>query len=972
MIKSFLKSLLVLPDLIVLTLRRLRSRPQLTLLALVGVVLAVGLLSSTAFFSQAVDRTILQQELAELSRVTGRHPFAIRVYSFPSTRKPMSVTDAETLARDVEGALAGEIGLPVGRRGLFVESSGLMLLPAENDAKYGNGSSNAFLKQVTLDYIDGVGDHIEITSGDQFVDAQPSGGEVLDVWMHAGLAEEMGVRAGESFRVTVNLSRTPRQVRVRGLWQATAMDKAFWFNNPDQQMRTVLLVQRAAYISFVEPMLPGKTGAVFWTMTLDDGPMNPAYAPQYATGFEKGMSIINQFLPDARLDISALDPLTQFVRRQAALTTTLLSFNVPALGFLLAFLVLIALILGAWQRRETAVLVSRGMSMTTVLGLTVLEEIVLYVIGVPLGIACGMGLARLMGNTVSFLTFQQRAEFPVSLQGLNWWLVLLALGVALLARLLPTIQAARQSVVVQEREGARPLRAPWWQRVYLDFLLLAPTYYAYQQLAGRGTLARLVEDKPEELFQDPLLILLPALVVFCAALLSMRLFTLIVRLIDLAARWTSWTPFHLALRQLGRYGHGYTNALLLMIVSLALGIYTSSLAASLDQWLVDRIYYGVGSDISFLPYIEAAGATGGSGGAGEEAEVDTAWIPTNAEFTELEGVQQVGRVGQYRARIGMGSDQEVRGYFLGVDRAEFPTVAWFRPDFAPESLGALMNRLAAADDGILVPERYLAETHHNIGDTVQIGVTVDDGLTIPGLFKIAGIYRYFPTVFDEADPEQGITVIGNLEQVFLIAGATFPYHVWLRMDPQRLDGRDPATAQQEFFRAVEANTGVKAAQQRDAQALIAAEQAKFERVGIFGTLSVGFLAAAGMAALALLIYSYASLQDRLYQFGVLRAIGLYKGQVLTQVIIEYLLLILFGVASGWWIGAATSQLFSPFFRVGGQPGIPLPPLIPVIPQEQITALALLFAGVMILIELAVILRALSSRLFSALRIGHQG
>lgn len=109
------------------------------------------------------------------------------------------------------------------------------------------------------------------------------------------------------------------------------------------------------------------------------------------------------------------------------------------------------------------------MSMMTVLGLTVLE-IVLYVIGIPLGIAFGIGFAHLMGNTVSFLTFHQRAEFPVSLQGLNWWLVLIALGVALLARLLPTIQArTRQSVVVQEREGARPLRTPWWQHVYLDF-----------------------------------------------------------------------------------------------------------------------------------------------------------------------------------------------------------------------------------------------------------------------------------------------------------------------------------------------------------------------------------------------------------------------------------------------------------------------------------------------------------------------
>ena len=73
------KTLFALPDLILFTLRRLRSRPQLTLLALLGVVLAVGLLSSTAFFSQAVDRVILLQELAALAHTTGRQPFATLV-----------------------------------------------------------------------------------------------------------------------------------------------------------------------------------------------------------------------------------------------------------------------------------------------------------------------------------------------------------------------------------------------------------------------------------------------------------------------------------------------------------------------------------------------------------------------------------------------------------------------------------------------------------------------------------------------------------------------------------------------------------------------------------------------------------------------------------------------------------------------------------------------------------------------------
>ena len=830
------KTLFVLPDLILFTLRRLRSRPQLTLLALLGVVLAVGLLSSTAFFSQAVDRVILLQELAALAHTTGRQPFATRVYYLPSSRRPLALIGAETTAKNIGGALAGEIGLPVRWQSLSVESNGLMLLPDENDQRY-QQTKNEALAQVTLVYRQDVGEQMAIVAGETLANAPPSPGDTLDVWMHTSQAEQMGIKPGETFRVAVNLSQAPRTIRVRGLWQAKNPSDAFWFNNPDETMKSVLLVRHDDYIRFVEPMLPAKAGFVAWQITLDDHALNPADASRYATGFNRGMQIIKQFLPDAKLDISALDPLEKFVQRQSTLTLNLLIFNVPAFGFLLAFLVLLALIITGWQRRETAVLVSRGMSLPTVLGLTLLEEFLLYLIGVPLGIAFGMWLARMMGNTVSFLTFRQRAQFPVSLQGLTPWLVIIALSAALLARLLPTFQAARQSVVTQEREQARPLRPPWWQRVYLDFLLLAPTYYAYQQLVHRGTLASTAESRPDQLFQDPLLILLPALVVLCAALLSMRVFTLFVRLLDFAVGWAAWPAFHLALRQLGRYGHGYTNALLLMIVSLALGIYTYTLAASLDQWLIDRLYYSVGADASFLPTALPGTDAQGSGSQATTADAspDSSWVPTNAEFSKLAGVQKAGRVGRYRTQIGAaGGEDAVVGHFLGVDRADFASIGWFRSDFAPESLGALMNRLAMADENILVPQQYLAQANHRIGDTLPLAVTLAEGITVQADFKIAGVYTYFPT----ADPDE-VLVVGNLEYLYLLAGASFPYSVWLRTDQHTYDTLGAEAAEQTLFQAIQ-DMGIVAAEPHDTRALIGAEQAKFERVGIFAHV-VGWL-----------------------------------------------------------------------------------------------------------------------------------
>jgi putative ABC transport system permease protein len=702
-------------------------------------------------------------------------------------------------------------------------------------------------------------------------------------------------------------------------------------------------------------MLAAKSGFVNWHIILDDQKINPAYAARYVDGFERGMAIINQYLPGARLDVSPLDPLRQFVRRQTTLTLVLLGFNVPALLFLLYFLVLVSLIIARWQSRETALLVSRGMSMTTILGLTLLEELLIFVAGVPLGLGFGMLLARWMGYTVSFLQFIDRPALPVSLQGVNYSLIAIALGVALLSRLLPMIGAARQSVVEQAREGARAHRPPFWQRVYADFLLVIPTYYAYDQLAQRGTLALRADDTPEQLFQDPLLVLVPAIFVLTASLLAMRVFPWFMRLLDLLASRTPWLTLHLALRTLGRSSQSYINPLLLVAVALGMGVYTRTMAASLDQWLEDQIYYRVGTDITFLPLPPV---TSGEAAAGAPSgPPDAVFIPPKHEFLDLPGVQAVTRVGDYTMRV-LSSERERQGRMLALDRVDFGDVAWFRSDFAGESLGGLMNDLALSPENVLVSQEFLDTFQASVGERFNMRVALSDDYSYTGSFTIAGVYKYFPTV----QPD-GLTVIGNLDHLFLEAGADFSHQIWLRVAE--------GTAGKELFTAVKSK-GIEAGHQRDASAALAVEQAKMERVGIFGTLSVGFLAAAVMAILALLVHSYASLQERLYQFGVMRAIGLMHREVIGQVILEYSVLTAYGASVGGVVGLITAEIFAPFFRIPDNAGAPPPPLLPLIEQEATVQLALVFVALMILAEVGVLVHALSVRLFDTLRMGHQG
>ena len=942
--RALLRIINKIGGLIVLALRRLTYYPGLSLLALAGVILAVGLVTSAAFFSQAVDKVILTRQMAEYTAITNRPPFSARVFTTSSRAVPLTLERSEALGENVAGTMTGEVRLPVNYQGLQIDSGALNLKPGPDSQI--QKASNTYNK-VNLLYIRDVSDYMEIVEGEA-LDADGVSTSPMDVWMYTTQAEAMGVQVGEIYEVSSSATGAVIPVRVAGIWKAKNPDDAFWLSDPDQALADKFLVRRQDYLAFVEPALEVKVRTVTWQIVMDEQAVVPARVRNYAEGFTRAEAIILKYLPDARVTLPSVS-LDKFVQRQTALTTLLLGFNVPALGFLLYFLILTSAVIAYWQRRETTVLIRRGMNRLEIFGLTLLEGALLFLVGCPIGLGFGLLLARMMGYSVSFLTFTSRVPLPVSIYGINIPLVFLTLGVVLLAKLWTVGNVDRRNIVAQEREHVRPPTGPFWYRAYLDLILLIPTWYAYQQLIQRGSLSMLIEDRPEDLFRDPLLIVVPALFILTMSLLAMRVFAVTMRVLDWLSGLSPWLSLHLALRQLGRHSHTYINPLLLVIVSLALGVYTLSMAASLDQWLVDRMYYQTGADLAFEPYLESEVLS-------ETPRVGADWIPPTGDYEALPGVAAAARVGDYKAIIKLAAnDTRVDGRFLAIDRIEFPKVAWFRFDFARESLGGLMNRLAAAPEGILVPQDFLAQNNLHINDRVEVQVLADFGASMTEQFLIVGTYEHFPTVYSDQ-----VTFIGNIDYIFTYFGMNMPYHVWMRMAP----GADG-----ESVIKVIPETGVDTIREQDAQAMIHEEQAKMERVGVFGTLTVSFLAATVMAAMGLMTYSYASLQERKFHFAILRAAGLKRLQIVSQVALEYGILTAFGALAGIVVGSVAAELFVPLFRITANGGAIEPPLLPIIAQAQIFPLATAFAGAMIVLEVVLIVAALYRRLFDALRLG---
>jgi hypothetical protein len=136
--RSFLLILAQLPlqfwALLQLARKRSFYRPELSLLSLVAVAFAVGLVTSAGFFAQAVDKVVLLQELATLTKATGRPPFSMRVYMMPSHDIPLPLEAAEKLTQHIAGTMAAEIGLPLITAHVEVESGGLMLQARPGDS----------------------------------------------------------------------------------------------------------------------------------------------------------------------------------------------------------------------------------------------------------------------------------------------------------------------------------------------------------------------------------------------------------------------------------------------------------------------------------------------------------------------------------------------------------------------------------------------------------------------------------------------------------------------------------------------------------------------------------------------------------------------------------------------------------------------------------------------------------------------
>ena len=90
-----------------------------------------------------------------------------------------------------------------------------------------------------------------------------------------------------------------------------------------------------------------------------------------------------------------------------------------------------------------------------------------------------------------------------------------------------------------------------------------------------------------------------------------------------------------------------------------------------------------------------------------------------SEYLTIPGVTAATRVARSSVDATV-ANRRTPATFIGVDRADFTQVARWRSDYAGESLGALMNRLADDPSSLLVSTDFAAKQGLRVGDKITL------------------------------------------------------------------------------------------------------------------------------------------------------------------------------------------------------------------------------------------------------------
>ena len=727
-----------------IALRRIATGWRLEAVLFLGMLLAVSLMASGVIFSDLLEEAALRRTLDRLPpeklHVTAR--------TYSALEEPSSVARQDTFYERGLEVVAREVGEPFSDYA-YDEAHLLQTIsfffagePEEelndNLRPRGKVSYMAGLFPERAEVVEGRWPY----SGGSRVDIEGP----LEVALDVAGGEILEVAPGDEIDAFLAVDGSPEdsiRMRVVGLFNRNDPDDEFWygvkrtFSHLEDGVPIVpLFTTETAILEHVAHAYPNSYADVRWFYFLDRNTLRAGKVEQIRDTIAQVKERLPRRLENASSAIELDDALAAF-QEQVLLSRIPLYLMVSlTTGILVYYLALISGLVVKSRARETVILKSRGVT-TPQLGLFALVEgAILAAPAIVLGPVMALAFSRALGRVFVEADLGGGA-IPVSLPSQAF--ILGTAGALLAAAVLTvaTVMASRQGMVEFRQTGARPPRAPFIHRSYLDVLALVLIGLIWWQIQARGSfLVRSLGTG--ELEVDVSLLLGPLLGLLALGLLVMRLFPIGVSLVARAAETVGPVWLVQGLRRVSRDPIMPGSLVVLLMLTTALGVMGSTFSSTIERSQRDRALYDSGANLRIEHGVGRA---------------PVSMLGMSNLVQRLEGVETISEVLRTNGTLAAGAFDQAHLSIIAVDTDSFADVAWYRDDFTNgETLTSLTEAISVdpsvsiLSDGIQLPPQSTS-----LALWVNPGTT-DPSATLVGRVRDNSGY-YFDIPFGSMDFE---------------------------------------------------------------------------------------------------------------------------------------------------------------------------------------------------------------------------
>ncbi len=722
-----------------LVFKRALAHWRLLSSVIIGVLMASTIMGGTVIYFDALRNLALESSLRMLS--ADETNIVLKADRGPTNRE-----EFDRVRRIVDQEVGALVSPYVVGQTIAFKSSTFYVTEPGRESLAGTDNSRSFFG-VVQDFED----RIALLPGG----SMPSGGElaprgsppIIEAVVPADAADEFGVGVGDRMSaVPYWESDTPHAtVVITGLFSPLDEGDEVWHLDETVLRSATGPSFRTMPFYITAPSFMEVLGASFkdmdstygWLLKVDSETIDANNAEDALFDVETLQRRLLQRLNSFRL-VTELDvTLEEHGRRLLFSKVPMFVVLVLIAVVILYYVVTLSAMLVEEQRGEVALLRSRGADRTQILAVFVLEGATLALLATLVGPLLAAVVIGLLGLTPAFSDLSGGSILPVSIS-VNAYLMSGVGGLLSFAALMiPAYRATRISVTRHRQESARPAEAPVFQRYYVDVFLLVVAILLFRQLSEQGSVFAV--EVFGEVVVNQLLLAVPAIMLLAAAMVLLRLFPLVMTLLNRLL--SNWLPAGLMLGiwQMARNPTHYARLSLLLILTAGLGILAASFGGTLQRNFDERVLYSTGSDIR-LQSVTAPrrGVTS----------------PFVESYLDVEGVE--GAVPAYR---GSGFDLTSlfgAGYnMFAVDSRKVGDVAWFRDDFADEPVKDLLGLLPHGQSpaGLRLPDNL-----RSLSVMVRSDQPYDNALLTARIRDANGRHFPFPLGILESGDWQLLTV----------------------------------------------------------------------------------------------------------------------------------------------------------------------------------------------------------------------